>query len=87
MKRIFNALSFITLIILASSCTTVIQMQKTYPPERERPADSGKYVFINFYDYRIPEYIKDKNEIAYAVAVRGYIDGLCLLYTSDAADE
>lgn len=76
MKRIFNALSFITLIILASSCTTVIQMQKTYPPERERPADSGKYVFVNFYDYRIPEYIKDKNEIAYAVVVRGYIDGL-----------
>ena len=67
---------FISLIILASSCTTVIQMQKTYPPERERPADSGKYVFVNFYDYRIPEYIKDKNEIAYAVAVRGYIDGL-----------
>jgi hypothetical protein len=76
MKRIFHALSFITLIILASSCTTVIQMQKTYPPERERPADSGKYVFVNFYDYRIPGYIKDKNEIAYAVAVRGYIDGL-----------
>ncbi len=67
---------FITLIILASSCTTVIQMQKTYPPERERPANSGKYVFVNFYDYRIPESIKDKYEIAYAVAVRGYIDGL-----------
>jgi len=76
MKRIFHVLPFISLIILASSCTTVIQMQKTYPPERERPADSGKYVFVNFYDYRIPEYIKDKNEIAYAVAVRGYIDGL-----------
>jgi len=64
------------MIFLASSCTTVIQMQKTYPPEKERPADSGKYVFVNFYDYRIPEYIKDKNEIAYAVAVRGFIDGL-----------
>lgn len=76
MKRIFHVLPFISLIILASSCTTVIQMQKTYPPERERPADSGKYVFVNFYDYRIPEYIKDKNEIVYAVAVRGYIDGL-----------
>jgi len=76
MKSIFHVLPFISLIILASSCTTVIQMQKTYPPERERPADSGKYVFVNFYDYRIPEYIKDKNEIAYAVAVRGYIDGL-----------
>jgi hypothetical protein len=76
MKRIYQALSVITLIILASSCTTVVQMQRTYPPERERPVDSGKYVFVNFYDYRIPEDIKDKYEIAYAVAVRGYIDGL-----------
>jgi len=76
MKRIFHVLPFIAPIILVSSCTTVIQMQKTYPPERERPADSGKYVFVNFYDYRIPENIKEKNEIAYAVAVRGYIDGL-----------
>ena len=33
-------------------------------------------MFVNFYDYRIPEYIKDKYEIAYAVAVRGYIGGL-----------
>jgi hypothetical protein len=76
MKRRYQALSTITLIILASSCTTVIQMQKTYPPEKVLPADSAKYVFVNFFDYRVPEYIKDKYEIAYAVAVRGYIDGL-----------
>lgn len=76
MKRIFHALSFITLVILASSCTTVVQMQRTYRPESVLPADSAKFVFVNFFDYRIPEYIKDKYEIAYAVAVRGYIDGL-----------
>jgi len=76
MKRIYKALSVFTLIILASSCTTVIQMQKTYPPEKVLQVDSAKYVFVNFFDYRIPEFIKDKYEIAYAVAVRGYIDGL-----------
>jgi hypothetical protein len=76
MKSIYQILSVITLIILASSCTTVIQMQKTYPPEKVLQPDSAKYVFVNFYDYRIPESIKDKYEIAYAVAVRGYIDGL-----------
>ena len=76
MKSIYQILSVITLIILASSCTTVIQMQRTYPPEKVLQPDSAKYVFVNFYDYRIPESIKDKYEIAYAVAVRGYIDGL-----------
>jgi hypothetical protein len=76
MKRIHLVLSVFTLIILASSCTTVIQMQRTYPPEKALQADSVKFVFVNFYDYRIPESIKDKYEVAYAVAVRGYIDGL-----------
>jgi hypothetical protein len=76
MKSIYQILSVITLITLASSCTTVIQMQRTYPPEKVLQPDSAKYVFVNFYDYRIPESIKDKYEIAYAVAVRGYIDGL-----------
>jgi hypothetical protein len=51
-------------------------MQKTYPPERDLPADTGKFVFVNFYDYRVPQDIEDKYEIAYAVDVRGYIEGL-----------
>ena len=76
MKRKYQTLSVITLIILASSCTTVVQMQRTYPPEQVLQPDSAKYVFVNFFDYRIPESIKDKYEVAYAVAVRGYIDGL-----------
>jgi len=76
MKRKYRILYIITLIILASSCTTVVQMQRTYPPEKVIEADSVKFVFVNFFDYRIPEYIKDKYEIAYATSVRGYIDGL-----------
>jgi hypothetical protein len=76
MKPKSGLLFVIPLLLLVSSCTTLVQMQKTYPPEKELPSDSGKYVFVNFYDYRIPETIKDKFEIAYAVDVRGYIDGL-----------
>ena len=76
MKQKSGLLIVIPLLLLVSSCTTIVQMQKTYPPEKLLPADSGKYVFVNFYDYRIPENIKDKNEIAYAVDIRGYIDGL-----------
>jgi hypothetical protein len=76
MKSKFRILPVVVLIILTSSCTTVVQMQRTYPPEKTLQPDSVRFVFVNFYDYRIPESIKDKYEIAYAVAVRGYIDGL-----------
>jgi hypothetical protein len=76
MKRMTIVLKVVTLILLTSSCTTMVQMQKTYPPEAELPADSANFVFTNFYDYTIPESIEDKHEVAYAVAVRGYIDGL-----------
>jgi hypothetical protein len=61
----------------------MVQMQKTYPPEAELPTDSAKFLFANFYDYRIHEGIKDKFEIAYAIAVRGYIDGLGEVILSD----
>lgn len=54
----------------------MVQMQKTYPPEAELPADSANFIFTNFYDYTVPESIEDKHEVAYAIAVRGYIDGL-----------
>ena len=76
MKRMTVVLKVVTFILLTSSCTTVVQMQRTYPPEAELPADSGNFVFTNFYDYTVPESIEDKHEVAYAVAVRGYIDGL-----------
>ena len=53
MQRKYLTLSVITVIILASSCTTVVQMQRTYPPEAVLQPDSAKYVFVNFFDYRI----------------------------------
>ena len=83
MKRIFNPLSFFLLVALASSCTTPIQMQRTYPPEMELPEDSARFVFINFYDYQIPDFIKEKDESAYAAAVKGYGTGLADIILKD----
>lgn len=83
MKRILQPLSFMLMIALASSCTTPIQLQKTYPPEEVLPADLKKFAFVNFYDYRIPESIKDKHEGAYAAAVNGYVSGLEELILKD----
>ncbi len=83
MKRIFKPLPLILLIVLASSCTTPVQLQKTYPPEEVLPVELKKFAFVNFYDYRIPEFIKNKHEGAYAMAVKGYATGLGELVLKD----
>jgi len=76
MNRIFHPLSLILFVALASSCTTPIQMQRTYPPEDLLPAENKKFAFVNFYDYRVPDFIKDKYEEAYGAAVNGFAAGL-----------
>lgn len=76
MKRNSQLLPIIILITLTTSCTTVIKMQKTYPPEADLQTDNPSYVFVNFYDYQVPEFIKARNETAYAAAVNGYSAGL-----------
>ena len=83
MKRNSQLLPIIILITLTTSCTTVIKMQKTYPPEAELPADNHSYVFVNFYDYLVPEFIKAKHLVAYAEAVNGYSAGLAEIILHD----
>jgi hypothetical protein len=83
MKQIFQPLSFMLMIAMASSCSTPIQMQKTYPPEAVLPVELRKFAFVNFYDYRIPEFIKNKHEGAYGAAVNGYAAGLGELVLKD----
>jgi len=83
MKKRLHPLALIVILALISSCTTIIQMQKTYPPEAELPDVENRYVFVNFFDYQIPDFIKDKHEIAYAAAVKGYADGLAAIILQD----
>jgi hypothetical protein len=68
---------------LALSCTTTVKMQRTYPPEADLPADSNRFVFVNFFDYQVPDFIKDRNEPAYGAAVKGFSAGLAELIMKD----
>lgn len=68
---------------LATSCTTIVQMQRTYPPEAVLPADSNRFLFVNFYDYQVPDLIKEKHEAAYSAAVKGYTNGLSDIILKD----
>ena len=83
MKKTIHPLALILVLVLLPSCTTFIQMQKTYPPEVYLPYDTNRFVFVNFYDYQLPDFIKDKNESAYAAAVDGYAAGLAEVIRQD----
>jgi hypothetical protein len=83
MKRISLPLALIITAALATSCTTIVQMQKTYPPEAVLPADSNRFLFVNFYDYQVPALIKEKHEVGYAAAVKGYTIGLADIIQKD----
>jgi hypothetical protein len=76
MKKVIPIFSAFLITVFLASCSTFIQTQKTYPPEVYLPADSNRIVFVNFFDYTVPEYIKDKHEVTYRMSVKGFWRGL-----------
>jgi hypothetical protein len=83
MKKINLPLVFVVMTALANSCTVFIPMEKTYAPEATLPSDGGRFIFVNFYDYQLPEYIKPRYVPAYAEAVKGYTIGLASMTGKD----
>lgn len=71
------------MVTITSSCTTLVQMERTSPPEVLLPADSNRFLFVNFYDYTLPEFIRDRHETGYAAAVTGYTMGLSEMVQKD----
>lgn len=70
-------------VMLLVSCSTVIQTRKTYPPEILLPADTNRIVFVNFFDYTVPAYIKDNQEVTYRMSVKGFMGGLKAGFSTD----
>lgn len=83
MKTCIPAFIISATLMLTVSCTTVIQTQKTYPPEILLPADTNRIVFVNFFDYTAPYFIKDNQEITYMKSVRGFMEGLKAGFATD----
>lgn len=83
MKPCIPAFILSAVLMLTASCTTLIQTQKTYPPEILLPADTNRIVFVNFFDYTVPYYIKDNQEITYMKSVRGFMEGLKAGFATD----
>ncbi|MCU0457806.1 MAG: hypothetical protein MUE37_01785 [Bacteroidales bacterium] len=83
MKKTSLPFVLIVMTVVSTSCTTFVPMMKTYPPEATLPADSSRFLFVNFYDYMAPAYIKERDESAYAESVRGYAVGLSSMTGQD----
>ncbi|HUW91728.1 MAG TPA: DUF6340 family protein [Bacteroidales bacterium] len=76
MKKTIPVFLTLMILLLFISCSTIIQTQKTYSPEIFLPADTNRIVFVNFFDYTVPSYIKDKQEVTYRMSVKGFWKGL-----------
>ncbi len=83
MKKNSFQIALLITVALTTSCSTIVSLQSTSPPEVLLPADSNRFILVNFYDYRQPEYIKDRHEVGYASAVRGYATGLSTAIQQD----
>lgn len=69
-------LSAISVLLFLSSCSTIIYVGKQYEPEIIPEKDSGNIVFVNLFDYTLPLYVKEKNELTYFAAVKKFGEGL-----------
>jgi hypothetical protein len=79
MKKLkFKFPALVCVLILVSSCTTIIFVEKPVPlpPEIELPDPVNNMVVQNYFDYTRDEYVKDKHEEVYRSAVLSFVDGL-----------
>ncbi len=83
MKRISLPLALIIIAAVASSCSTIVRMERTSPPEATLPADNNRFIFVNFFDYQDRESIKNRHKEGYAAAVNGYSIGLSGMIQKD----
>jgi len=83
MRKFFVPPTLVCVLALAASCSTIVNMERTYPPEALLPADSNRFLFVNFYDYQVPDFIRDSHEEGYAAAVKGFAMGLSSTIQTD----
>lgn len=83
MRKFFVPPTLVCVLALAASCSTIVNMERTYPPEALLPTDSNRFLFVNFYDYQVPDFIRDSHEEGYAAAVKGFAMGLSSTIQTD----
>ena len=84
MKVFFSLFVPVTIIMILSSCTRVIYIGRRVEPEIILEKGHNDIVFINLFDYTLPEYVKQKARVAYQAGVTGLVEGLSS-FSSDSS--
>ena len=71
-----NSTILLLSLLMLSSCTTMIFVNKSLPPEIEIPDKDQKIVIQNFFDYTRPEFVKEKHEEVFHSGISSFTNGL-----------
>jgi hypothetical protein len=71
------------IVLLSLSCTRLLYLKKDYNPEIILNKKPVNIVFVNIFDYTLPDYVKDKNEISYNAGVVEFSEGLSSSLSGD----
>jgi hypothetical protein len=71
-----NGVVFFLGLLLLNSCTTVVNLTRTEPPEMVLEPKPAKVVFSNQFDYLSNPGIKDKHEVAYQTGIARFAASL-----------
>jgi hypothetical protein len=63
-------------IILLSSCSTMMFVDRTIPPEIELAREGQKIIIQNFFDYTKPEYVKEDHSEIYKAGGEAFSNSL-----------
>ena len=84
MKVFFSLFVAVSIIMILSSCTRIIYIGRRVEPEIILEKGHNDIVFINLFDYTLPEYVKQKARVAYQAGVTGLVEGLSS-FSSDSS--
>jgi hypothetical protein len=83
MKKSALLLFSVSFLLIFSSCTKFIFIEKTLDPEIIPQKKNGTIVFVNLFNYTSPAYVKEKNVAPYRSGVKKLTEGLSLIPPGD----
>ena len=84
MKVVISLLAPLCLIMFLSFCTRIIYIGKRVEPEIILENKHNDIVFVNLFDYTLPENVKQKARVGYQAGVTGLVEGLSS-FSSDSS--
>lgn len=72
----YRIVAFIAFLLLLSSCSTTIFLDRSVPPEIQLGVEGQKIIIQNFFDYTKPEYVRQQHSDIYNESVKAFSGSL-----------